>query len=79
MPRGTAYITDVGMTGPYDGILGVDREAVLRKFLTGLPVRFDVKEGRSQLNAVFVDVDEKSGRAFRIERLIINDDHPYFE
>ncbi|ADI27224.1 TIGR00282 family metallophosphoesterase [Geobacillus sp. G4] len=79
LPRGTAYITDVGMTGPYDGILGVDREAVLRKFLTGLPVRFDVKEGRSQLNAVFVDVDEKSGRAFRIERLIINDDHPYFE
>ena len=79
LPKGTAYITDVGMTGPYDGILGVDRDAVLRKFLTGLPVRFGVKEGRSQLNAVLVDVDGKSGRALGIERLIINDDHPYFE
>ncbi|KYD23828.1 TIGR00282 family metallophosphoesterase [Geobacillus sp. FSL W8-0032] len=79
LPKGTAYITDVGMTGPYDGILGVDRDAVLRKFLTGLPVRFGVKEGRSQLNAVLVDVDAKSGRALQIERLIINDDHPYFE
>jgi 2',3'-cyclic-nucleotide 2'-phosphodiesterase len=79
LPKGTAYITDVGMTGPYDGILGVDREAVLRKFLTSLPVRFEVKEGRSQLNAVLIDVDEKTGRANKIERIVINDDNPYFE
>jgi 2',3'-cyclic-nucleotide 2'-phosphodiesterase len=79
LPKGTAYITDVGMTGPYDGILGVDREAVLRKFLTSLPVRFEIKEGRSQLNAVLIDVDEKTGRANKIERIVINDDNPYFE
>ncbi|GLH63178.1 TIGR00282 family metallophosphoesterase [Parageobacillus sp. G301] len=79
LPKGTAYITDVGMTGPYDGVLGVDREAVLRKFLTSLPVRFEVKEGRSQLNAVLIDVDEKTGRANKIERIVINDDNPYFE
>lgn len=79
LPKGTAYITDVGMTGPYDGILGVDREAVLRKFLTSLPVRFEVKEGRSQLNAVLIDIDAKTGRANKIERIFINDDYPYFE
>ncbi|TXK89683.1 TIGR00282 family metallophosphoesterase, partial [Parageobacillus sp. SY1] len=79
LPKGTAYITDVGMTGPYDGILGVDREAVLRKFLTSLPVRFEVKEGRSQLNAVLIDIDEKTGRANKIERIVINDDNPYLE
>ncbi len=49
LPSGTAYITDVGMTGPYDGILGMDREAVLKKFLTNLPVRFEVTNGRTQL------------------------------
>jgi len=79
LPKGTAYITDVGMTGPYDGILGVDREAVLKKFLTALPVRFEVTTGRSQLNGVLVEIDEKTGKAKSIERILINDDHPYFE
>jgi 2',3'-cyclic-nucleotide 2'-phosphodiesterase len=79
LPKGTAYITDVGMTGPYDGILGVDREAVLKKFLTALPVRFEVTSGRSQLNGVVIEIDQKTGRAKSIERIIINDDHPYFE
>ncbi|MCZ0754106.1 TIGR00282 family metallophosphoesterase [Anoxybacillus sp. J5B_2022] len=79
LPKGTAYMTDVGMTGPYDGILGVDREAVLRKFLTSLPVRFEVTEGRSQLSAVFIEIDAKTGKAKKMERILINDDHPYFE
>lgn len=79
LPNGTGYITDVGMTGPYDGILGVDREAVLRKFLTGLPVRFEVTTGRAQLNAVLIDIDEKSGKTKSIQRIMINDDHPYFD
>jgi metallophosphoesterase (TIGR00282 family) len=79
LPKGTAYITDVGMTGPYDGILGVEREAVLKKFLTALPVRFEVTAGRSQLNGVIIDIDSKSGRAKAIERIMINDDHPYFD
>lgn len=79
LPGGTAYITDVGMTGIYDGILGVDKEAVLRKFLTGLPARFEVpKSGRRQLNAVLIDIDEKSGHARKIDRILINDDQSFF-
>jgi 2',3'-cyclic-nucleotide 2'-phosphodiesterase len=79
LPKGTAYITDVGMTGPYDGILGVEREAVLKKFLTALPVRFEVTTGRSQLNAVIIEIDQKTGRAKAIQRIMVNDDHPYFD
>jgi len=79
LKKGTAYITDVGMTGPYDGILGVDREAVMKKFLTSLPVRFEIAEGRAQLNAVLVDIDNESGKATSIKRIIINDDHVFFD
>jgi 2',3'-cyclic-nucleotide 2'-phosphodiesterase len=79
LPSGTAYITDVGMTGPYDGILGMGREAVLKKFLTNLPVRFEVVEGREQLNGVIVDLDNNTGMAKSIKRIIINEDKPYIE
>jgi 2',3'-cyclic-nucleotide 2'-phosphodiesterase len=79
LPNGTAYITDVGMTGPYDGILGMEREAVLKKFLTNLPVRFEVVEGREQLNGVLIDLDRATGLAKSIKRIIINDDHSYIE
>ncbi|ENH96668.1 hypothetical protein J416_09219 [Gracilibacillus halophilus YIM-C55.5] len=79
LPNGTSYITDTGMTGPYDGILGTDRESVIKKFLTGLPVRFEVpKDGRTQLSAILVDINEKNGQAKKIERLQINEDHPFF-
>ncbi|MBM7701940.1 TIGR00282 family metallophosphoesterase [Metabacillus iocasae] len=79
-PKGTAYISDVGMTGPYDGILGVEREVVIKRFLTSLPVRFDIPTGgRTQLSSVIIDVDVKTGKASKIERLLINDDHPFFE
>jgi len=78
LEKGTAYITDVGMTGPYDGILGVKREPVLNKFITSLPARFDVAEGRTQLNAVLIEIDQKSGKAKSIERLMISDDSPFF-
>jgi len=79
LPQGTAYITDVGMTGPYDAILGTEREAVINKFLTGLPVRFEVdKNGRTQLNGVLMTLDEKTGSATKVERVLINDDHPFF-
>ncbi|MBU8877909.1 TIGR00282 family metallophosphoesterase [Bacillus sp. FJAT-29790] len=79
LPEGTAYLSDVGMTGPYDGILGVEKEVVMKRFLTGLPVRFEVpKEGRTQLSAVLIDLDNKTGKAKKIERIIINDDQPFF-
>jgi len=79
LPGGTAYISDVGMTGPYDGILGVDRDLVLKRFLTSLPVRFEItKNGRNQLNGVVVTVDDHTGKATDVERILINDDHPFF-
>lgn len=79
LPEGTAYISDVGMTGPYDGILGVERDAVIKKFLTSLPVRFEVAKGREQLSGVIIDVDNESGKATSIERILINDDHLFFD
>ncbi len=79
LPNKTAYITDAGMTGPYDGILGMEREAVLKKFVTSLPVRFEVAKGREQLNGVIIDIDEKTGAAKKIKPIIINEDHPFFD
>ncbi len=79
LPNGTAFLSDVGMTGPYDGILGVEKEAVIKRFLTNMPVRFEVsKEGRTQLSAVLIQLDQKTGKAKKIERIMINDDHPFF-
>jgi metallophosphoesterase (TIGR00282 family) len=69
LPCGTGFITDVGMTGPYEGIIGVEREQVLQKFLTHMPVKFEVAKGNVQFNAVVVDIDEKNGRTIRIERI----------
>ncbi|GAB7388331.1 TIGR00282 family metallophosphoesterase [Bacillaceae bacterium] len=79
LPKGTAYMTDVGMVGAYDGILGMEKEAVLKKFLTQLPIRFEVEKGRAQLNAVLIDVDEQSGKAEAIQRIRIDDDHLFME
>lgn len=70
LPQGTAYISDVGMTGPRDGVIGMDRERILERFLTALPVRFEVASGPAQLNAVVVDIDEDTGKARRIERIL---------
>lgn len=76
---GTAYLTDAGMTGPNDGVLGVEKEAVLNRFLTSLPVRFDVeKQGQAQLSGCFVRVDKQTGKAIHIERILINENHPFF-
>lgn len=68
LPGGTAYITDVGMTGPRDGIIGMDRRAILERFLTQLPARFEVAKGPVQLNAVVVETDGL-GRATGIHRI----------
>ena len=69
LPGGTAYITDVGMTGPHDSVIGMEKQAILQKFLDGMPARFAVAEGDVQMNTVLLDVDEASGRARSIERL----------
>lgn len=70
LPCGTAFISDVGMTGPYEGIIGVDRELVMEKFLTHMPVRFETAKGCVQFNAVLLDVDEKTGRTNSIQRIL---------
>ena len=69
LPKGTAYLTDVGMTGPHDSIIGVEIEAALGKFLTALPAKFETATGNPRLNAVIVEADEQTGRATDIERL----------
>lgn len=68
---GTGYLTDVGMTGPRDSILGVDKESVISKFLTLRPVRFQVADGPIQLNAVLLEIDPKRGATETIERINI--------
>ena len=74
LPKGTAYLTDVGMTGPHDSVVGVEIEAALGKFLTGLPARFETATGNPRLNAVMIDADEQTGKATRIERLSLGVD-----
>ncbi|MBX6350562.1 MAG: TIGR00282 family metallophosphoesterase [Clostridia bacterium] len=69
LPGGTAYISDAGMTGPWLSVLGVDADRVVQKFLTQMPVRFDVARGPGQFDAVVVDVDRATGRALAIGRI----------
>jgi 2',3'-cyclic-nucleotide 2'-phosphodiesterase len=69
LPKGTAYLTDVGMTGPHDSVIGVETSAALGRFLTALPAKFETATGNPRLNAVIVEADEQSGRAVDIERL----------
>jgi hypothetical protein len=69
LPGGTAYVTDVGMTGPHDSVIGMDKEAVMQRFLDAMPARFVVAERDVQMNTVLVDVDETTGHARSIERL----------
>lgn len=77
-PNGTAYITDVGMTGPYDEILGMTKDSVIYKFQTNMPARFEVpKKGRDVLSGFFVEIDDKTGQALRCERIYINEDYPF--
>ena len=69
LPGGTAYITDVGMTGPHDGVIGMERTAVIARFVTGLPARMEAATGDPRLNAVVIDADPTTGRATSIRRL----------
>jgi hypothetical protein len=72
LPGGTAYITDVGMTGPFNSIIGIRKDDILERFLTQVPNKFDVAKDDVRLQGVIVDIDGKSGRARGIERLTIN-------
>jgi metallophosphoesterase (TIGR00282 family) len=70
LPQGTAYITDVGMTGPYDSVIGMEKGTVIQKFLSQLPARFEVAKGDVRLCAVLVDADAGTGRASSIQRIV---------
>jgi metallophosphoesterase (TIGR00282 family) len=72
LPNGTAYITDTGMTGPHDSVIGVERSAILQRFLTGLPQRFDTATENPKLHGVVVSADEATGRALSIERVSLS-------
>ncbi|HBU70266.1 MAG TPA: TIGR00282 family metallophosphoesterase [Elusimicrobia bacterium] len=68
MPQGTAYITDAGMTGPYEGVIGMDREVVLKKFLTGIPQHFVIAKGASVMQGCVIEADDAGGKASSIKR-----------
>ncbi len=69
LPRGTAYVTDIGMVGPVNSVIGDDTEAVLQRFLTAIPYRLPVGKGKTRFDAVLVRVDDQSGQAISIDRI----------
>lgn len=70
LPQGTAYITDVGMSGPYDSVIGVEKGAVIKKFLDQMPGRFEVAKDRARLSGVLIEADPATGRAHSIRRIL---------
>ncbi len=74
LPGGTAYQTDCGMTGPYDSVIGVEKDTVLQKFLTSLPIRMEPAKGTAELHSVIVDVDEATGKALTVRRHTVSGD-----
>ena len=64
-----AYISDVGMTGGHGGVIGMDKEAIVYRFLTGMPTRFEVCKSDLRMDAVAIEIDEASGRSLSITRL----------
>jgi metallophosphoesterase (TIGR00282 family) len=71
LPGGTAYISDVGMTGPFDSVIGIKKETIIERFLTQIPNKFDVAKNDVRLQGVLMDIDAQSGRASAIERISV--------
>ncbi|PYM20254.1 MAG: TIGR00282 family metallophosphoesterase [Candidatus Rokuibacteriota bacterium] len=71
LPGGTAYISDLGLTGPTDGVIGVDRDQIIQRFLTQMPIRFETAKGPASLQGMVITVDPESGRASEVRRLRI--------
>jgi 2',3'-cyclic-nucleotide 2'-phosphodiesterase len=72
LPGGTAYITDVGMTGPYDSVIGVKKDLIISRFLSNMPTRFEAATGDVRLCAVVIDAEDSSGHARSIERIMLS-------
>jgi len=69
LPGGTAYCTDAGMVGPRDGVIGMDKENVLKRFLTAVPQKWRIADGAVTFNSVLINIDRLSGRATAIQRI----------
>ena len=69
LEKGTAYITDVGMTGPSHSVIGIDVEQIIERFLTNMPMRFETAKGEGIFSAVVIEIDEETGRSTAIQRL----------
>ena len=74
LPKGTAYQTDCGMTGPYDSVIGVEKEPVLQKFLNAMPIKMEPAKGSVELHSVIVEVEEATGRALHVRRHTVKGD-----
>jgi len=73
LPGGTAYQTDVGMSGPYDSVIGVEKELVLNRFLTGMPGKFEAATGNPKMCAAVISCDPMTGKAYKIQRLMLGE------
>ena len=73
LPGGTAYQTDVGMSGPYDSVIGVEKELVLNRFLTGMPGKFEAATGNPKMCAALISCDSSTGKAYKIQRLMLGE------
>ncbi len=73
LPQGTAFQTDVGMSGPYDSVIGVETELVLQRFLTGMPGKFEAAKGNPKLCAALIECDSATGRAYNIRRIMLGE------
>jgi hypothetical protein len=71
LPKGTAFISDVGMTGPFDSVIGISIEDAMKRFLTGIPHKFEVAKKNVWLQSVLIDIDEDTGKSLGIQRLNI--------
>lgn len=73
LPGGTAYQTDVGMSGPYDSVIGVEKEQILHRFLTGMPGKFEAAKGDPRMAATLIECDGKTGRAISTQRMLLGE------
>jgi calcineurin-like phosphoesterase len=73
LPNGTAYQTDVGMSGPYDSVIGVEKELVIQRFLSGMPAKFEPARGDARMCALLIDCDASTGRATGVQRLMLGE------
>lgn len=73
LPKGTAYCSDLGMTGPYDSVIGVEKEPIIQRFLTAMPSRFETAKNDPRFAAVVVDADPATGRARKIDRMLLSE------